>query len=49
VLGKFKDEACGRQIEEIVALCPKSYSIKMCEDGRENKKCKCITKTVTKP
>jgi len=26
----------------------KSYSIKMYEDGKENKKCKGITKTVTK-
>jgi len=48
VLGKFKDEACGQQIEEVVALCPKSYSIKMYEDGKENKKCKEITKAVTK-
>jgi len=45
---KFKDEACGQQIEDVVALCPKSYSIKMYEDGKENKKCKGITKTVTK-
>ena len=48
VPGKFKDEACGQQIEEAVALCPKSYSIKTYEDGEENKNCKGITKTVTK-
>ena len=48
VLGKFKDEPCGQQIEEVVALCPKSYSVKMYEDGKENKKCKGITKAITK-
>jgi len=36
--GKFKDEVCGQQIEEVVALCPKSYSIKMYEDGKEENK-----------
>ena len=46
--GKFKDEARGQQIEEVLALCPESYSIKMYEEGKENKKCKGITKTVTK-
>jgi len=46
--GKFKDEACGQQIEEVVARCPKSYSITMYEDGKENKKCKGIKKAVTK-
>ena len=29
-------------------MCPKSYSNKMYEDGKENKKCKGIMKTVTK-
>jgi len=38
VPGKFKEEACGQQIEEVVALCPKSYSIEMYEEGKENKK-----------
>jgi len=48
VPGKYKNEACGQQIEKIVAVCPKSYSLKTYEDGKENKKYKCITKTVTK-
>ena len=48
VPGKFKDEACGQQIEEFVGLKPKSYSYKMYEDGKEEKKCKGITKAVTK-
>ena len=38
VPGKFKDEACGRQAKEVVTLCPKSYSIEMYEDGKENNK-----------
>ena len=46
--GNFKDEACGQQIEEFVGLKPKSYSYKMYEDGKEEKKCKGITKAVTK-
>ena len=37
VLGMFKDEACGKQIVEIVGLRAKLYSYKML-DGSEEKK-----------
>jgi len=47
VIGNFKDEARGQQIEEYVGVSPKSYSYKMYEDGKEAKKCKGITKAVT--
>ena len=36
-LGMFKDEACGKQIVEIVGLRAKLYSYKML-DGSEDKK-----------
>jgi len=48
VSGKFKDAACAQQVEEVISLCPKLYSIKMYEDGKENAKCKGITKAVIK-
>jgi len=36
VMGKFKDEACGKQIEEFVGLSAKLYSYKM--TGEDHKK-----------
>ena len=47
VLGMFKDEAGGKQIVEFVGLRAKLYSYKML-DGSEDKKCKRVTKNVTK-
>jgi hypothetical protein len=46
-LGKFKDEAAGKQIDEFVGLRPKSYSYKMF-GGDEHKKCKGIKRNVVK-
>ena len=46
VIGMFKDEACGKQIEEFVGLRAKLYSYKMA--GEEKKKCKGIKKVVVK-
>src|SRR5271154_5810556 len=46
VIGMFKDEAGGKQIEEFVGFRAKLYSYKMFEDGKENKKCKSIKKNV---
>ncbi|XP_065650459.1 uncharacterized protein LOC136078605 [Hydra vulgaris] len=46
VLGMFKDEAGGKQIEEFVGLRSKLYSYKM--NGKENKKCKGVKKNVVK-
>ena len=43
----FKDEACGKQIVEFVGLRAKLYSYKMLDDS-EDKKCKVVTKNVTK-
>ena len=43
----FKDEAGGKQIVEFVGLRAKLYSYKML-DGSEDKKCKGVTKNVTK-
>src|SRR5271166_7189987 len=48
VIGMFKDEACGKQIEEFIGLRAKLYSYKMFEGGEENKKCKGIKKNVVK-
>jgi len=45
VIGMFKDEAAGKQIEEFVGLRAKLYSYKMFE-GEENKKCKGVKKNV---
>ena len=47
VLGIFKDEASGKQIVEFVGLRAKLYSYKML-NGSEDKKCKGVTKNVTK-
>ena len=47
VLGMFKDEACGKQIVEFVGLRAKLYSYKIL-DGSDDKKCKGVTKNVTK-
>ena len=47
VVGKFKDECCGRPIAEFVGLRPKMYSI--LEAGGQNiKKAKGVQKTVVK-
>ena len=43
----FKDEAGGKQIVEFVGLRAKLYSYKTL-DGYEDKKCKGVTKNVTK-
>ena len=43
----FKDEACGKQFVEFVGLIDKLYSYKIL-DGSEDKKCKGVTKNVTK-
>ncbi|PFX11188.1 hypothetical protein AWC38_SpisGene25251, partial [Stylophora pistillata] len=40
VIGKFKDEASGKIIEEFVGLRAKLYSYKMFDGGDEKKKCK---------
>ena len=45
VLGKFKDEAEGKPINEFVGLRSKAYSFKM-DEGKEIKKCKGIKKAV---
>ena len=47
VLGMFKDEAGEKQIVEVVGLITKLYSYKML-DGSIDKKCKGVTKNVTK-
>ena len=44
----FKDEACGKQIEEFVGLSAKLYSYKMHEDGKEEKKCKGVKELVVR-
>ena len=44
VIGMFKDEACGQQIEEFVGLRAKLYSYVMTD--KEHKKCKGIKKNV---
>ena len=43
----FKDETCEKQIVDFVCLKAKLYSYKML-DGSEDKKCKGVTKNVTK-
>ena len=48
VPGMMKDEARGQQIEEYVGLSAELYSYKMHKDEKEEKKCKGITKAVTK-
>jgi hypothetical protein len=47
VVGKFKDECCGRPIAEFVGLRPKMYSIQQAV-GLEIKKAKGVTRTVVK-
>ena len=47
VLGMFKDEVAGRCIEEFVGLRAKLCSYKMFE-GKENKRCKGVIKSVVK-
>ena len=47
MIGKFKDEAAGRQITHFVGLRPKLYSYKI-ESSAETKKCKGVKKTVIK-
>jgi hypothetical protein len=44
VIGMFKDEACGKQIEEFVGLRAKLYSFTV--SGEEHKKCKGVKKSV---
>jgi len=44
----FKNEACGKQIEEFVGLRAKLYSYKMHEDGMEVKKCKGVKQSLVK-
>ena len=46
VIGMFKDEAAGKQIEEFVGLRSKLYSYKMA--GVDHKKCKGVKKNVVK-
>src|SRR5678815_5717586 len=46
VIGMFKDEAAGKQIEEFVGLRSKLYSYKMA--GVDHKKCKGVRKNVVK-
>ena len=47
VIGKFKDEACGKQITHFVGLRPKLYSYKI-ENKKEEKKCKGVKSSVVK-
>ena len=47
VIGKFKDEAAGKQITHFVGLRPKLYSYKI-EEKNEIKKCKGIKSNVVK-
>ena len=47
VLGMFKDEPGGKKIVEFVGFRAKLYSYKM-HVGSEDKKCKRVTKNVTK-
>ena len=46
VLGMFKDEAGGKQIEELIGLRAKSYLYKV--DDKEEKKCKAVKNVVKK-
>src|SRR5678815_3512251 len=46
VIGKFKDEAGGKQIEEFVGLRSKLYSYQM--SGVDHKKCKGVKRSVVK-
>jgi len=46
VIGMFKDEAAGKQIEEFVGLRSKLYSYRMV--GEDHKRCKGVKKNVVK-
>ena len=46
IVGMFKDEAGSQIIEEFVGLRPKLYSYKMFEDGKEEKRCKGVSRSV---
>ena len=46
VIGKMKDEVCGKIITKFVGLRAKNYAFIL--DGKEHKKCKGIKKCVTK-
>ena len=47
MLGKFENEADGKQIVEFLYMRAKLYSYKM-PDGSEDKKCKGVSRNVTK-
>ena len=47
VLGMFKDEVGGKDIDEFAGLRAKLYSYKM-QEGDESKKCKGVKKSVVK-
>ena len=47
-LGCFKDELAGREIEEMILLRPKMYSIKVKDDADEIKRAKGIGRSVVK-
>ena len=47
VIGMFKDEACGKQIEEFVGLRAKLYSYKISGE-EDHKKCKGVKKAVVR-
>jgi hypothetical protein len=44
IVGMFKNEAAGKQIEEFVGLRAKLYSYAMFEGKKENKECKGVKK-----
>jgi hypothetical protein len=48
VIGMMKSETGSKQIKEFVGLRAKLYAYKMVEDGKEEKKCKCVKKTTIK-
>lgn len=48
VIGMFKDEAGGKQIEEFVGLRSKLYSYKILNEKNGHKKCKGVKKNVVK-
>jgi len=47
MLGVFKDETCGKIVQDFIGLRTKLYSFKMLEEA-EHKKCKGIKKNVVK-
>ncbi|KAK7583979.1 hypothetical protein V9T40_004942 [Parthenolecanium corni] len=48
VPGVFKDELCGKNISEFVALTPKVYAYKIYETGEEKKKAKGVLSSIVK-